>query len=263
MRVYYNEWDKPTAQWLRNLSAAGQVSPGIVDERDIRTVRAADVSGYERVHFFAGIGGWDYALAIAGWPERREVWTASCPCQPFSTAGKGQGEEDPRHLWPATFRLIRECRPATVFGEQVADAIEQGWIDRVFDDLEGEGYACGQAVLPACGVGAPEVRKRLYWVADAAGERGRRRDALEAGRGQEPRGPGADILRPAWPDHAGRSSTLAVTDVCAPSYGLPGRVGRLRAYGNSIVPQVAAEFIKAFLEAEQDLAKTSNHRGGG
>ena len=59
-------------------------------------------------------------LEWAGWEG--PVWTGSCPCQPFSSAGLRAGSDDPRHLWPAWFRLIRECRPDTVFGEQVPGA---------------------------------------------------------------------------------------------------------------------------------------------
>jgi DNA (cytosine-5)-methyltransferase 1 len=70
-------------------------------------------------------------------------------------------------LWPAWFPLIAERRPAIVFGEQVEAAIVWGWLDAVFSDLEAEGYACGAAVLPACSVGAPHIRQRCWFVADA------------------------------------------------------------------------------------------------
>ncbi|MEN6507137.1 MAG: DNA cytosine methyltransferase [Planctomycetaceae bacterium] len=147
--------------------------------------------GYTRCHFFAGIAGWDLALQLARWPENRPVWTGSCPCQPFSAAGKRQGQADSRHLWPEFARLIGECRPPTVIGEQVASAIGHGWLDGVFADLEREGYACGAVVLGAHSIGAPHIRQRLYWVADTGEigrgrrpcEQGSRRDATE--RGQE------------------------------------------------------------------------------
>jgi site-specific DNA-cytosine methylase len=129
--AYYNESDGYAAQWLRNLIAAGSIAAGDVDERDIRDVCGDDLRGYGQCHFFAGIGGWSYALRLAGWDDGRPVWTGSCPCQPFSAAGKGEGGSDARHLWPHWFRLIRECRPAVVFGEQVAAAIGWGWLDAV------------------------------------------------------------------------------------------------------------------------------------
>lgn len=250
LNAYYNEIDLYAAQWLRNLIVAGHIAPGDVDERSIVDVKADDLKGYQQCHFFAGIGGWSHALRLAGWPDDRPVWTGSCPCQPFSAAGKGKAADDERHLWPRWFSLIAECRPAVLFGEQVEAAIRHGWLDAVFADLEGKGYACGATVLPACGVGAPHIRQRLWFVADAKGERRCRRPSLERAEGREPGGPSAHFRSGPWPEHAGSSSALTVADVCRPSHGIPGRVGRLRAYGNAIVPQVAAEFIGAFLECQ-------------
>ena len=167
MRAYYNEIDPFAAQWLRELIAAGCIPAGDVDERSIEDVRPQDLRGYEQCHFFAGIGGWAYALALAGWPPSRPVWTGSCPCQPFSQAGKGAGFDDQRHLWPAWFHLIRECRPSEILGEQVASKDADPWVDLVHADLEGVGYAFGCIPFPSAGVGAPHIRDRNYWVADA------------------------------------------------------------------------------------------------
>ena len=171
MPAYYNEIDPYAAQWLRNLIAAGHIAPGDVDERSIEDVSPDDLAGYEQCHFFAGIGGWSLALQLAGWPDDQPVWTGSCPCQPLSCAGQRQGHADRRHLWPAFFRLIAECRPATIFGEQVASTLGREWLAGVRADLEHLGYACGAADLPAASVGAPHIRQRLWWVADASHER--------------------------------------------------------------------------------------------
>lgn len=175
MTVYYNEFDPKAAAWLRELIKAGHIAPGVVDERSIVDIRPSDLVGYTQCHFFAGIGVWSYALRRAGWPDDRPVWTGSCPCQPFSAAGKGDGFADERHLWPHFHWLIQNCRPAVVFGEQVASKDGLGWLDLVQADLEGSGYASGAVDTCAAGFGAPHIRQRLYWVGqrmdDATGAR--------------------------------------------------------------------------------------------
>ncbi|MDU1953584.1 MAG: DNA cytosine methyltransferase, partial [Atlantibacter hermannii] len=170
MTAYYNEIDPYAAQWLRNLIDAGQIAPGIVDERSIEDVTADDLRGFTQCHFFAGIGVWSHSLRLAGWPDNKPVWTGSCPCQPFSPAGKGDGFADERHLWPAFFHLISECRPQHVFGEQVAAGNANAWFDLVQTDLEGVDYAFGLVPFTSAGIGAPHIRERAYWVAHAGSE---------------------------------------------------------------------------------------------
>jgi DNA (cytosine-5)-methyltransferase 1 len=362
--AYYNEIDSFAAQWLRNLIDKGLIAKGDVDERSIVDVSADDLQGYKQCHFFAGIGGWSHALRLAGWEDEKEIWTGSCPCQPFSVAGKGLGAADPRHLWPYFHRLIAAVRPPVVMGEQVAGAAGYGWLDGVRADLEREDYACRGVDIPACAVDAPHIRSRLYWIAshmadaecrgreggaiptaneaaviitqngagssgpshmaDAARElpHGSRREG--GGRPEHPNGSnmddtnntrlegqlrhgdggsrregearpvatsgrshmadadherrdGIDALlrqdeagrvagniheaagrRPAnsfWSDHiwltgADGRSRRAEPSIPLLAHGIPGRVGKLRAYGNAIVPPLAAEVIKAFMECE-------------
>lgn len=182
MTAYYNENDPYAAEWLRNLIAAGLIADGVVDDRSITEVVPDDIKGFDQCHFFAGIGGWSAALRVASWPDDSPVWTGSCPCQPFSAAGKQAGHRDERHLWPVFCELIRACRPGIVFGEQVASSAVVGtvkgdrpasagdahvWFDGVSADLEAEGYSVGAAVLGAHSVGAPHIRQRLFWVADS------------------------------------------------------------------------------------------------
>lgn len=355
-RAYYNEIDPYAAQWLRNLIAAGHIAPGDVDERSILDVRPDDLKGYTQCHFFAGIGGWSLAARLAGFPDDRELWTGSCPCQPFSVAGAQKGQDDERHLWPVFFGLVAARRPAVVMGEQVAAAVGKHWLDGVSADLEGIGYACGAVVVPACAVDAPHRRDRLWFVADADAPsvRGRRPEedvgAPRTGEGQRAErqrvrpdagdvgdsrnGALADagqVGRDGWASHAGRKAwadartedsgaladagcgrrgqpgegqaelarraeavgtgdgDVADADQSGPqgrvvlrersgqrsawsdgvgwaigadgkarrvksglrllAHGVPARVGKLRAYGNAIVPQVAAEVIAAYLEA--------------
>lgn len=325
MPAYYNEHDPKAAAWLRELIAAGLIAPGDVDTRSIVEVSPHDLAGYTQCHFFAGIGGWSLALRLAGWPDDRPVWTGSCPCQPFSAAGKGLGEKDVRHLWPVYYDLLAFGEPAIAFGEQVASAAGRQWLAGVRTDLEGLGYAVGAADLCAAGVGAPHIRQRLYWVAHAnrdlrrprrgcgtsdagqsskqptgcgdagrlanpdrgagpehVGEPGRRRaapaDAAERGgiagglahadgNGRRQAGrdaaSGAETHRAGSGDRIGDGGShgfwgaydiLPCTDGKARrvgpgtfplAHGVSGRVGLLRGYGNAIVPQCAAEFIRA------------------
>ncbi len=168
--AYYNEIDQFAAQWLRNLIAGGHIAPGEVDERSIEDVTPDDLRGFTQCHFFAGVGVWSHSLRLAGWPDDKPVWTGSCPCQPFSAAGKGDGFADERHLWPAFFHLISERRPQHVFGEQVAAGNANAWFDLVQADLEGMDYAFGLVPFAAAGIGAPHIRERAYWVANASSE---------------------------------------------------------------------------------------------
>jgi len=211
MSAYYNEIDPYAAQWLRNLIAAGHIAPGDVDERDIRDVRPGDLDGYTQRHFFAGIGGWSYALRLAGWPDDRPVWTGSCPCQPFSLAGKQRGFADERHLWPVWYRLIKERRPAKVFGEQVASAAE--WLRLVRSDLEALGYAVGAMPVQAASAGADHLRDRYWFVAYAESERGDRREACAGASGRASSQDDSDVIL-ADADDAGSQGRIILSE-CA------------------------------------------------
>lgn len=170
MKAFYNEIDPFCCAWLSNLMDAGHITPGRIDDRPIQELSPDDVMGCERVHYFAGIGVWDYALNCAGWADA-EVWTGSCPCQPFSASGKKRGFADERHVWPDWFSLIRECRPNVVFGEQVSSSDGLIWFDLVSTDMENEEYAIGALDTCAAGVGAPHIRQRLYFVAESDSQR--------------------------------------------------------------------------------------------
>ena len=288
MAAFYNEIDPYAAEWLRNLIKKGLIADGEVSTQSIVDLQPADLAGFTQCHFFAGIGGWSHALRLAGWPDDRPIWTGSCPCQPFSVAGKGAAQDDTRHLWPVFFDLIASVRPPVVMGEQVAAAVGKSWLDGVSIDLEGIGYATGAAVVPACAVNAPHRRDRLWFVADADTDRWQSRrwndppagyghpasaaggsdggdvgDAHCAGRQQHggavamgaqflppERGGGGAWSNAAWITGADGKARRVEPSIRLLAHGIPGRVGRLRAYGNAIVPQVAAEVIRSFMEAE-------------
>jgi len=352
---YYNEWDSGAAAWLRELINKKLIPNGYVDERSITEVTPSDLEGFTQCHFFAGIGGWPLALQLAGVPASTRLWTGSPPCQPFSVAGQSLGFDDERHLAPVLLRLVRECKPQYFFGEQVAAAIRKHWLDFVFLNLEDKGYSCGAAVLPACSVGAPHKRDRLFFgafqladndsrgcwqggesgavdavpqhrknnvlpssernsyssMADTDSEQWGRSRVYGAGMWTEPANGSSSgrlgntaLLRScignnggvggkeskeqgeAW-ERYGEANRATGADVhCGPANpyngfwsdadwlgcrdgkfrpvesgtfplanGIPARVGRLRGYGNAIVPQVAAEFITAFMGAAGETLK--------
>jgi DNA (cytosine-5)-methyltransferase 1 len=165
MTAWYNEIDRQKAATLRNLIEEGAIAPGVVDERSIAEVQPEDLAGFTQCHFFAGGGLWSLCLRNAGVADDVPVWTGSCPCGPFSKAGLRKGFDDPRHLWPEWFRLIRVCRPHVLFGEQSDEA--DAWLDLVSSDLESHGYAIGSAIIPAAGFGGYHGRHRIGFVADA------------------------------------------------------------------------------------------------
>lgn len=250
---YYNEWDKPTAAWLRELIRRELIPPGDVDERSITEVKSYEVRHYTQRHWFAGIGGWARALHLAGWPDSEPIDTGSCPCQPLSGAGDGLGELDSRHLWPEFHRLLRELDPATVVGEQVASEDGLEWFDGVSLDLEELGLAVAACDLPAASSPRHHKRQRIFWFAHSnrhggKGFRLRAKPAREIGPGggayskmallaHDPFGPG-----PGWP-----APLVRVLDD-----GLPGDLELLRGYGNAICPEVGAAFIEAAEEARCD-----------
>ena len=172
-----------------------------------------------------------------------DLITGGYPCQPFSTAGKRKGADDPRHLWPEMFRVIKQARPAWVLCENVAGHITCG-LDEVWDDLEGEGYACQPVVIPACAVNAPHIRSGVWIVANLY-RRGwdtqpqshkpfttNQKDNIDAdSSGASERRQGA------WPPEPRMGRVVD---------GVSRRVDkpRLKALGNAIVPQVAYEILR-------------------
>lgn len=243
MTAYYNEIDPYAAQWLRNLIADGAIAAGDVDERSVADVHPGDLDGYSQCHFFAGVGGWSFALRLAGWEDDRPVWTGSCPCQDFSLVGKRAGFNGDRDLWPEWFRLIEKRRPDCLFGEQVDDAPE--WIDRTAADLEGIGYTCGAVVIPAVAVRAPHERARLYFGSHPDAPRRPDIGGLTTAEARSNIRPAAGLV---YRDQTRHFQGSFEPDKSWVVDGLSGEGRAVGAFGNAIVPQIAAEFIMAYAE---------------
>lgn len=243
---YYNDNDPFCCKWLRNLIDDGLIPKGDIDDRSIAEIKPSELNGYTQHHFFCGIGGWPYALRLAGWPDDRPVWTGSCPCQPFSVAGKGGGLEDERHLWPAFRWLIAQRRPAIVFGEQVASPAGREWLSGVRADLEVMGYAVGAADLCAAGIGAPHIRQRLFWVADA--EHAQRRQG-DTARNQHHR------------DDAGRKEAASGSGKCRANSGGDGSAGGRSIESGSDVLYAGSTCGLADTEPQHDGRWQSGQRG--
>lgn len=194
--------------------------PGVPIWRDVRDVTTQSVRN-------AGIG--PITLVSGGFP-----------CQPFSLAGQRRGKDDDRYLWPEMSRVIRELRPTWVLGENVAGFISLA-LDDVLSDLEGQGYEARAFVLPACAVGAPHRRDRVFIVAHAKGEFGQWRQPAWAGRIGPPDG--------GWWD--------AEPNVGRMARRLPHRVDRLRALGNAVVPQQVYPVLKAIADWERLTHETT------
>ena len=209
--AYYNENDPKAAAWLRELIQNKCIAYGEVDERDIQDVKPKELEGYTQCHFFAGIGGWSLALKLAGWPDDRPVWTGSCPCQPFSAAGRGAGFADDRHLYPHFAYLIKVKRPPVIFGEQVASKAGRAWLDIVQTDMEANGYAFGAADIGAAGVGAPHWRQRNWFVLEELADPGRASDERIRRSGQASRAPGQDENQTQQRERSGSTDRSSVS----------------------------------------------------
>ncbi|MEB6533259.1 DNA cytosine methyltransferase [Pantoea stewartii] len=255
MTAYYNEIDPYAAQWLRNLIEAGHIAYGVVDERSIEDVTPGDLRGFTQCHFFAGIGVWSYSLRQAGWSDDRPVWTGSCPCQPFSAAGKGNGFDDERHLWPSWFWLIQQCRPSAIFGEQVSTAFKNGWFDQVATDLEMADYAIGAQNIPGGAVQARHKRDRLYFVAYTDKNSGWGQPGTVHGqkdkiiRSEKPKSDGLGFGSPISL-RGNDGMDRQVPESCFPLLvnGSAVVLAQNSAYGNAIVSSAAKEMISAFME---------------
>jgi DNA (cytosine-5)-methyltransferase 1 len=253
---------------------------------------------------FSGIGGFDLAAEWMGWENvfhcewnnfgqrvlkhywpkaesfnditktdftkyanKIDILTGGFPCQPYSSAGKRLGKEDERHLWPEMLRAIREISPCFVVGENVRGLTNWNGglvFDEVCTELENIGYQVAPVIIPACGVGAPHRRERVWFVAILNVANSKRNGLehwnkarnlqTESIKTQKKGGNftndfKANGSQPNWEMFPTQSP------ICSGNDGLSNRLDGIafsnwrkesvKAYGNAIVPQVAYEIFKA------------------
>ena len=219
--------------------------------------------------------------------EGIDVICGGYPCQPFSTAGKRQGADDDRHLWPEVNRLLAAIRPRWGIFENVAGHVSMG-LDEVLSDLEKQGYTAQPFIIPACAVDAPHRRDRVWVLAHTKnqGTAWRKRkpgngEDKSFGGGVEPNGGGIDAgcKNVADTKCVGREqleqSIISGTeiqgatspveysgipsggvrwrtepDVGRVAHGIPRRVDRLKGLGNAVVPQIPEMIGRAILDVE-------------
>lgn len=175
------------------------------------------------------------------------IISAGYPCQPFSNAGQRKGSDDDRHLWPEVFRLIQDINPRWFVGENVAGHITLG-LDGVLSDLESIGYAWEAFVIPACAVGAPHRRDRVFVIAhsNSFGLQGSTKESIsrvsnmqmEHYRASTEWSGGWDISKP---------RVLGVGN------GLPNRAHRTKALGNAVVPAQIYPILAAIKQIDDML----------
>ena len=275
-------------------SGIGGFSLGLEATGGFETVAFCDVEEFPRkvlqkhwpdVKQYKDIKELTYEKLKADGIDTIDIITGGYPCQPFSVAGRKKGEEDPRHLWPEYFRLVKELRPTWVIGENVSGHIKLG-LDTVIKDLESEDYSVRPFSISASSIGANHQRERIWILAHS-----RRSQWPRA----EQRGENENETRQENANQFERSSSTSEVDVANTNderlqrqwqsrnqftprfnssresseegqrtvgqgwwesepnmgrvaHGIPKRVDRLKSLGNSLVPQIPYYIGKTILE---------------
>lgn len=214
-----------------------------------------------------------------------DVISGGFPCQPFSVAGKRKGKTDDRYLWPEMFRVVKELRPNWIIGENVAGFVSMG-IDTAISDLESQGYTVRPFIIPACAVGAYHRRDRVAIVANISSRRllhwehennrgktgGAARTKTCTGDkvGYVANNNGKRMERDSeeqilWERYIPDGQTCEPfqgverrfntykSRICRSLYGIPNGVDRVRALGNSVVPQQFYPIFKAIADIEMGI----------
>ena len=182
---------------------------------------------------------------------RINLLSAGFNCQPYSQAGKQRAENDERDMWPETIRVVRELRPDWFIGENVAGFISLG-LDRAISQLEEEGYKARTFVLPACAVGAPHERYRVFIIANSGNkpEPQENKKISTIGGGREAR------------HNVGRRNRSPIPGVYWEVFkspfpgvdaGVPVGLDRYRALGNPVVPQQIYPILKCIADIENGV----------
>jgi DNA (cytosine-5)-methyltransferase 1 len=260
---------------------------------------------------FSGIGGFDLAAQLAGietlwqvendpfcqkvlqkhFPEAKlygdiknvsgnelekvDIISGGFPCQPFSCAGKRRGKDDDRYLWPEMLRIIREVKPSWVVAENVGGLLtqENGLVfENCIVDMEKEGYEVQPLIIPACAVGAPHRRDRVWIIANYDAKRCKKQCWTEPAKtencgvecdcsydsntnisdrnwriGNVQMGRNGSQAEDEKNIHSRGDQWITEPSVGRVANGIPHRVDRLRGLGNAIVPQVAYQIFKAIV----------------
>ena len=268
-------------QHLDLFSGIGGFSLGLETAGLAETVAFCDIEDYcqkvlnkhwPHVPIFSDIKELNYETLRAKGINNIDIITGGYPCQPFSVAGRKKGEQDPRHLWPEYFRLVKELRPTWVIGENVSGHIKQG-LDTVLENLESEDYSTRTFSISASSIGANHKRERVWILAHSGRSL---REGTELGRENEneigkenanqferssstSQSNVADSERERlqrseqYETHTRETSTQFPTaeqieatglhwaiepDVGRVAHGIPNRMDRLKSLGNSLVPQI-------------------------
>ncbi len=288
----YNEIMK--LKHLDLFSGIGGFSLGLEATGGFETKAFCDIEKYPRqvlqkhwphVKQYEDIKELNYERLKADGIDSIDIITGGYPCQPFSIAGRQKGEQDPRHLWPEYFRLVKELRPTWVIGENVSGHIKLG-LDTVIEDLESEDYSVRPFSISASSIGANHQRERIWILAHS-----RRSQWPRA----ELRGENENETRKENANQFERSSSTSEVDVANTNderlqrqwqsrnqftprfnssresseegqgtvgqgwwesepnmgrvaHGIPKRVDRLKSLGNSLVPQIPYYIGKTILE---------------
>lgn len=253
-----------------------------------------------------------YKTDFSEWENRIDILTAGFPCQPFSLAGQRKGSVDNRYLWPEVLRVIGEVKPRWFVGENVVginsmvlpgeeikmesykDVFDESYlqtnmyqqfvVERICQDLERIGYSIQPVIIPACAVGAPHRRDRIWFISNS--ERFGSNQIHEKIQSKQSSGmwidrfsgqqyaPDSEMLRCEIPKEA-RARGIGFEDtyscinwqnfpvespVCCGNDGLSSqlsgitfskhRIESIKAYGNSMVPQVVYQISKCIEEIE-------------